>query len=255
MTSPYGQSATGAPDEESLPRDPAERLIVALRLVAERCLYGVDINPMAVEMAKLSLWLATVQKDRPFTFLDHALRHGDSLVGIHAQDQLLYWSLEQEGLHNQVVFHRQLEEALEYARKKRRELIGLEDRTIEAVEAKARLLAEAERATELLRLGADLVIATAFGADDLLADYSVVMEAAQQLRPDGARGSIPLTRFGRSDIEHAYAKLREQGEQAAQGAHAFPLAAGVSGSLRRHGRKSAGKLGQRRSHSVGAVCR
>jgi hypothetical protein len=34
--------------------------------------YGVDINPMAVEMAKLSLWLITLHRDRPFTFLDHA---------------------------------------------------------------------------------------------------------------------------------------------------------------------------------------
>ena len=36
---------------------------------------------MAVDLAKLSLWLATLAKEHPFTFLDHALRHGDSLVG------------------------------------------------------------------------------------------------------------------------------------------------------------------------------
>ena len=45
-------------------------------------LYGVDKNPMAVDLAKLSLWLATLAKDHPFTFLDHALRCGDSLVGL-----------------------------------------------------------------------------------------------------------------------------------------------------------------------------
>ncbi len=53
----------------------------ARRQVAERCLYGVDKNPFAVELAKLSLWLTTLQKEKPFTFLDHALRCGDSLVG------------------------------------------------------------------------------------------------------------------------------------------------------------------------------
>ena len=53
----------------------------ARRQVAERCLYGVDKNPFAVELSKLSLWLITLQKEKPFTFLDHSLRCGDSLVG------------------------------------------------------------------------------------------------------------------------------------------------------------------------------
>ena len=59
-------------------------------MVAERCCYGVDRNPMATEMAKLSMWLTTVAKDRPFTFLDHAVQSGDSLLGIHSLDQLRY---------------------------------------------------------------------------------------------------------------------------------------------------------------------
>ena len=59
-----------------------DELLHARRLVAQRCLYGVDRNPMAVDLAKLSLWLVTLAKDHPFTFLDHAIRCGDSLVGI-----------------------------------------------------------------------------------------------------------------------------------------------------------------------------
>lgn len=51
------------------------------RRVAENCLHGVDINPMAVELAKLALWLETVAADAPLTFLDHHLQCGDSLVG------------------------------------------------------------------------------------------------------------------------------------------------------------------------------
>ena len=51
------------------------------RTIAERCLYGVDINPMAVQLARLSLWLATLAADRPLTFLDHRLQTGDSLLG------------------------------------------------------------------------------------------------------------------------------------------------------------------------------
>jgi hypothetical protein len=52
------------------------------RRVAERCLYGVDVNPMAVQLARLSLWLATLAADRPLSFLDHRLMTGDSLVGV-----------------------------------------------------------------------------------------------------------------------------------------------------------------------------
>jgi hypothetical protein len=58
----------------------------ARRLVAQHCLYGVDRNPMAVDLAKLSLWLVTLAEDHPFTFLDHAIRHGDSLVGVWVKD-------------------------------------------------------------------------------------------------------------------------------------------------------------------------
>jgi hypothetical protein len=51
------------------------------RTIAERCLYGVDLNPMAVQLARLSLWLATLAADRPLSFLDHRLQVGDSLLG------------------------------------------------------------------------------------------------------------------------------------------------------------------------------
>ena len=51
------------------------------RLVAQRCLFGVDLNPTAVQLARLSLWLATLSADKPLTFLDHHLVCGNSLIG------------------------------------------------------------------------------------------------------------------------------------------------------------------------------
>ncbi len=65
----------------NIPPDETET-IFARRLIAQRCLYGVDRNPVAVDLAKLSLWLITLARDHPLTFLDHALRHGDALVGL-----------------------------------------------------------------------------------------------------------------------------------------------------------------------------
>jgi hypothetical protein len=56
------------------------------RLVAQRCLYGVDLNPMAVQLARLSIWLTTLAADRPLSFLDHHLRTGDSLIGASIAD-------------------------------------------------------------------------------------------------------------------------------------------------------------------------
>jgi hypothetical protein len=57
------------------------------RRVVESCVYGVDLNPLAVELAKLSLWLTTISADQPLNFLDHHLRCGNSLVGARL-DQL-----------------------------------------------------------------------------------------------------------------------------------------------------------------------
>ncbi|MCK6537722.1 MAG: hypothetical protein L6Q84_32515 [Polyangiaceae bacterium] len=79
VITPEGELSQGRASERPMPRDPEERLAIARRVVADRCLFGVDKNPMATEMGKLSLWLVTLQKDRPFTFVDHALRSGDSL--------------------------------------------------------------------------------------------------------------------------------------------------------------------------------
>ena len=65
------------------PSDIAEDDRAAMRrTIAERCLYGVDLNPMAVQLARLSLWLTTLAADRPLTFLDHRLQTGDSLLGV-----------------------------------------------------------------------------------------------------------------------------------------------------------------------------
>ena len=75
----------------AIPADEDET-IFARRLVAQRCLYGVDRNSKAVDLAKLSLWLTTLAREHPLTFLDHALRHGDSLVGLSIpQLQAFHW--------------------------------------------------------------------------------------------------------------------------------------------------------------------
>ncbi len=78
-------------DMPAIPPDEDE-VIFARRLIAHRCLYGVDRNPVAVDLAKVSLWLVTLAREHALTFLDHALRHGDSLVGLsRKQIEAFHW--------------------------------------------------------------------------------------------------------------------------------------------------------------------
>src|SRR5205085_2380569 len=56
------------------------------RRVVQQCIYGVDLNPLAVELAKLSLWLVTAAKGYPLSFLDHHLRAGNALIGSWLND-------------------------------------------------------------------------------------------------------------------------------------------------------------------------
>ena len=68
---------------------PSDRINLR-RTVASRCLFGVDLNPMAVQLARLSLWLATLAADKPLSFLDHHLQVGNSLVGASPDDVWRY---------------------------------------------------------------------------------------------------------------------------------------------------------------------
>ena len=60
----------------------------AIREVVANCLYGADINAMAVEMCKLSLWLVSLDRDLPFSFVDDKIFLGNSLLGLTSLDQL-----------------------------------------------------------------------------------------------------------------------------------------------------------------------
>lgn len=170
---PDGTLSTGDPTETLIPGDAKERQALALRLICDRCLYGVDKNPMAVEMAKLSLWLITLDKGRPFTFLDHALRWGDSLLGITNMKQIRQWTMlptdgeiRQESFIEPVVKH-----ALADALRLRREIEAHPVRDVSDLEEKERLLLYAERAMDLVKLGADTLVASPVATDPREREY------------------------------------------------------------------------------------
>ncbi len=138
-----------------------DEIIHARRLVAQRCLYGVDRNPMAVDLAKVSLWLATLAREHAFTFVDHALRHGDSLIGLtNAEIAARDWSNE-EPLDSPR--YRELKASIEAVVRLRRQIreAGDESRDWELRD----LLDEAEHQARDVRTWADLVLEAFFLAD------------------------------------------------------------------------------------------
>jgi hypothetical protein len=158
---PEGTAATGSPREQLIPRETIERLAYARRLIAQRCLYGVDKNPLAVEMAKLSIWLLTLAKDKPFTFVDHAIRCGDSLVGIRDIRQVQFFQLDLDQA-DRSIFSGPVMSLVDEAVALRKRIEALPVDTVEDVREKERLLGEADEKTARLRSAADLLISVEF---------------------------------------------------------------------------------------------
>jgi hypothetical protein len=177
LTIPRSARAEGHPAERVMPTGTEERLALARRLVAERCLYGVDVNPMAVEMAKLSLWLITLHKDRPFTFLDHAIKCGDSLLGLHDPAQIACFHLrpERPARQQRVIDYvaRDCSRLLERARQRREALEAFTVIDIRDAEHKARLHAEAESAIATVKVLGDLIVGAALVTAGSDADTSL----------------------------------------------------------------------------------
>lgn len=167
--------------KELLPRDSEARTVIARRLIAERCLYGVDLNPLAVELAKLSIWLVTLAKGRPFGFLDHNLRCGDSLLGIHRLDQLTELAMTPTGKGQQRLFGQNIEHTVQEAIKLRQQLRAMPIRDIHDVEAMARIDANARKHLHISEQIADAFIGEIFNSSGRRAVDSIAIEAGQAI--------------------------------------------------------------------------
>ena len=198
-----------------------EVVVNARRLVAERCCYGVDRNPMAVEMAKLSMWLTTVAKNRPFTFLDHAIKAGDSLLGISNLDQLRHLHYDVgagkaretpiPGFSPEGDAVRAVERLIDEALGMRQEMHGIESIHPADVERKQKLHRESEKRLSILATIADVLagaaLSTAGEADPsttltmrLDADADVIVQLVDALETPDETSAV--------NSAHARAQLR-----------------------------------------------
>ena len=198
------------------PRIPADEtpVLFASRLIAQRCLYGVDKNRMAVDLAKLSLWLATLAKDHAFSFLDHNFRHGDSLVGLSlAQIEACHWAPDvQQGFVSASLRHR-----VAVAMKRRQEILTADEFT--SYEKLSDLRVEADKPLDFLRFLGDAVLGVFFEGGTASAKERRRADLSLTIR-DYLNDAIdmPTRLVLRRDIEQPVSVLRGM----------EPLAAGVS---------------------------
>ncbi|MER7664553.1 DNA methyltransferase [Streptomyces sp. NPDC096193] len=134
-------------------------VVEARRQIIEHCLYGVDINPMAVEMAKLSLWLVSMDPGRPFTFLDDRLVAGDSLLGVHHMEQIQSVHMKPSGQTD--VLAEQAWQLVDQLTRERLAITAIQGVDLPALQEKRERLEEVNRHSRRLRLVGDLIAGAA----------------------------------------------------------------------------------------------
>ena len=135
-------------------------VVYAQRQVAKHCLYGVDKNPFAVDLGKLSLWLATLARDHEFTFLDHSIRHGDSLIGL-TRDQIssFHWAPDKRSDVIGAFVDKAIGDSMAW-RAKFSEMVNSDD-----VGEKRRLLRNSDEALERVRMVGNAVLRCFFSSE------------------------------------------------------------------------------------------
>jgi hypothetical protein len=165
--------------EELLPDGSAygeEPLIYARRLVAQRCLYGVDKNPFAVNLARLSLWLVTLSKNLPFTFVDHALKEGDSLVGMSIERIEEATAAIQLG-----IFDGPPRRILQNLAAAREAVFSVDSRSDADAQRKQAALEEQQQASDTIRQVGDLLVAAFFQGGNARARANLQEERIREL--------------------------------------------------------------------------
>lgn len=168
-----------------------DQLLSARRLIAEKCLYGIDKNPLAVELSKLSIWLVTLSKGKPFDFLDHNLKAGDSLLGIHSLRQLIEFDSTKD---LQISFFDTfIAEKLSNSLNFRKQIRDISINEFSDVRKATDILEESNKEIQKLKLIADVVSTINLDNTDLKSKPNAVILKAKIY--DYAKGSIESESF------------------------------------------------------------
>ncbi len=138
--------------------------LVWKRRVVEHCLYGVDVNPLAVELAKLALWISSASEGKPLTFLNHHLKIGNSLYGapLNALEALPTAKQPRE----EPLFREIREAVIKAILSDLAEIMAADSDTITAVKRKENLQKHAHAKATRLRDIANVWVASLLGISD-----------------------------------------------------------------------------------------
>ncbi len=172
--------ALGGSEEETEEED----IRWARREVVERCIYGVDLNPLAVELAKLSLWLHTVAEGKPLNFLDHHLKAGNSLIGAWVEDLGSLPVRRKRGKAKEPVrearqmnlFETRLTEKLRLMLKGVLDIIDRRSDTLDDIKAKTAADQAVEQLKAPFKAVGDLWVSTYFGNEVTEGQYQEALE-------------------------------------------------------------------------------
>jgi hypothetical protein len=194
-----------------------QEFIRAKRIIAERCIYGVDLNPMAVELAKLSMWLFTMDPGRPLSFLDHHLKCGNAIIGAWVKDlgQLQKFdrsgkpvAAEETGQGN--LFDQQFRKNLPLMLKDILGIMRKETLTAEDIKAKKMLDREVEKLKAPFRNVADTWLATFLGEHP--GDYLTLL-SNPRIAVDRRPAAATQLRFFHWELEFPEVFFSPEGEK------------------------------------------
>ena len=170
------------------------------RVVMKRCIYGVDLNPIAVELAKVSLWLHSFTIGAPLSFLDHHLRCGNSLIGTTAQEAEAKMTKEESG---QLNFLTGPFVGLLRAAEIMRGVSVLSDATFAEVEQSERLFRSFDEAAKPYKRLLDIYVSQFFG----------VKQADNFLRVHGTNAITPNPKKMSKEDQAVYEEAQKLSEE------------------------------------------
>ena len=180
----------------------------ARRQVAQRCIYGVDLNPLATELAKVSLWLRTLAAEQPLAFLDHHLKTGNSLAGSDIETVLDNGDPDDGTEDGQLTLHQSFDrtrrQALDHVTDRFQELLAIDNETLDDIKEMEEVFEEvrADPLYQHLLAMANVHTADEFGLDVPSDAYQRMAEALR----DDSWGDIE----GQDWFESAQAMAAEE---------------------------------------------
>lgn len=171
------------------------------RWVVENCIYGVDLNPLAVELAKLSIWILSMAKDQPLSFLNHHIKCGNSLIGARLEEIGNYpFSTIKKELHQLHLFDLDpdFKAAVEDVILKSSQIAGKASSCLDDVRVKKVWLEEIEQILDYYKIICDLHISLFFGNNIEEAQYK---EIVQQKNYYQVRSNNEVNRYFHWELE------------------------------------------------------